>query len=143
MEPLMTAIPHPLDPRVGVLMRNGAPVFYAYHQGHGADPIEGTLQEVEAALGLPHRLHQPLLVDDNEIPQAPKPLGELGRLRRYAVTVTPSVTLYSGSLTFGETVEHVDALNRRDAEQQVRQQLREANGRYGPKYNVVAQLADE
>ena len=139
----MTAIPHPLDPRIGVLMRNGAPVLYAFHRGNGADPIEGTLQEVEAALGLPPRLPLPLLVDDNENPQAPaKPLGKLGRIRRYAVTVTPSVTLYSGSLTFGETVEHVDALNRRDAEKQVRQQLREANGRYGPKYNVVARLAD-
>ncbi|HBO5514538.1 TPA: hypothetical protein L4559_003431 [Pseudomonas aeruginosa] len=138
----MTAIPHPLDPRIGVLMRHGAPVFYAFHQGNGADPVEGTLQEVETVLGLPSR--PPLQVDANENPQAPaKPLDKLGRIRRYAVTVTPSVTLYSGSLTFGETVEHVEALNRRDAEKQVRQQLRDANGQYGPKYNVVARLADD
>ncbi|EMM5100420.1 hypothetical protein ACK249_003767 [Pseudomonas aeruginosa] len=140
----MTAIPHPLDPRIGALLRNGSPVFYAFHLGNGADPIEGTLQEVEAALGLPSRLPRPLPVGDNENPQEPaKTLGKLGRIRRYAVTVTPSVTLYSGGLTFGETVEHVDAPNRRDAEQQVRQQLRETNGRYGPKYNVVARLADD
>lgn len=139
----MTAIPHPLDPRVGILMRNGAPVFYAYHQGNGADPIEGTLQEVEVALGLQPRLPLPQPVNDSENPHEPaKTFGKLGRFRRYEVTVTPSVTLYSGGLTFGETVEHVDALNRRDAEKQVRQQLRDANGQFGPKYNVVARLAD-
>lgn len=138
----MTAIPYPLDPRIGVLMRHGAPVFYAFHQGNGADPVEGTLKEVEASLGLPPR--PPLQADAKVGPPAPvKPMAKLGQTRRYAVTVTPTVTLYCGSHTFGETVEHVDALNRRDAEQQVRKQLREENGRYGPKYNVVARLADD
>lgn len=138
----MTAIPYPLDPRIGVLIRNGSPVFYAFHLGNSADPKEGTLQEVEAALGLsPRVLSSANAREKSGVPA--KPRGEAGKNRRYAVTVTPSVTLYSGSLTFGETVEHVDAPNRRDAEQQVRQQLRETNGRYGPKYNVVARLADD
>lgn len=138
----MTAIPHPLDPRIGVLIRNGSPVFYAFHLGRSADPKEGTLQEVEAALGLsPRAVSSPNARGKSEVPA--KPRGVAGKNRRYAVTVTPSVTLYSGSLTFGESVEYVDAISRRDAEKQVRQLLREVNGRHGPKYNVVARIADD
>ncbi|HGO9799641.1 TPA: hypothetical protein ACLEB8_004829 [Pseudomonas aeruginosa] len=32
---------HPIDPRIGVLIRNGVQVFYAFHQGYAAETIEG------------------------------------------------------------------------------------------------------
>lgn len=136
----MNAIPSNIDPRIGVLMRNGSAIFYAYHKGYGAAPVEGGLIEVHAALGI-----NPTC-DVDEDPsfrrQSVEPSHTAVRMRRYAVTISPSVILYSGPHTFGETVEYVDAHSRGDAEKQVRQQLREVNGRHGPKYNVAARLAD-
>lgn len=43
-----------LDPRIGILCREGAYVFYAYPNGpgRGASHIEGSLADVEVALGL-------------------------------------------------------------------------------------------
>lgn len=142
----MTPIPHPIDPRIGVLMRNGTHVFYAYTQGYSSPALEGTLNEVEAALGVPLSDMVPTAV----VVPAPAPVKlkapkarTKGQLRRYKVTVKPSVILYSGSHTIGESVEYVDASDRRDAIKQVRQQLSEVNGRFGPKYNVTARLSDE
>lgn len=136
---LNTSLPHPLDPRIGVQMRNGSYTFYAFHQGYEFDPIEGDLNQVETALGLsptplPRSSHVALV-------PAGKRCKTVG-LRSYVVTVTPTVTLYCGSNTIGESVEYVEASSRRDAERQVRQMLREINGRYMPKYTVTATLAD-
>lgn len=41
-----------MDARIGQLMRSGAIVHYAYVNGYGAEPVEGTLEQVEIALGL-------------------------------------------------------------------------------------------
>lgn len=138
----MTTLHHPSDPRIGMIIRGGAPIFYAYHQGYTADPIEGTLDAVEAALGISygHRA---------ESPAAPRAVSQSrtsiasARLRRYAVAVSPLITVYSGNQTLGESVEYVFALNRRDAEKQVRQMLRETNGRHAPRCKVSARLTDE
>ncbi|HGN3115184.1 TPA: hypothetical protein ACKRQV_001268 [Pseudomonas aeruginosa] len=136
----MTATANPIDPRIGMLIRNGVEVFYAYHEGVNRPPVEGSLQQVETALDI--RSAQPEIAIDDQFavsdPQCKKPLSA----RTYAVTVKPSVTLYSGSVTIGESVEMVDAHTRREAVNIVRQRLRDVNGRFGPKYNVTARLAD-
>jgi len=41
-----------MDARIGQLMRNGAIVHYAYVSGYAAEPVEGTREQVEIALGL-------------------------------------------------------------------------------------------
>jgi len=41
-----------MDHRIGLLTRDGAPVYYAFADGYDAPPVEGALETVEAALGL-------------------------------------------------------------------------------------------
>ncbi|HGM8087199.1 TPA: hypothetical protein ACKP9S_003570 [Pseudomonas aeruginosa] len=136
----MSATAHPIDPRIGILIRNGVEVFYAYHEGYDRPPVEGSLQQVETALGI--RSAQPEISIDDQCavsdPQSKKSLSA----RTYAVTIKPSVTLYSGSATIGDSVELVDAHTRQEAATIVRKRLRDVNGRYCPKYNVTARLAD-
>jgi hypothetical protein len=136
----MQAISHPLDPRIGVLVRNSAAVYYAYLNGYEHEPIEGTLNEVESSLGIALTPAQDV---GPERIASPAPLSgrESGGLRLFAVTMTPNVITYGGSHTYGEAVEYVYAESRTDAERQVRQQLRETNGRHGPRYKVSARLA--
>jgi hypothetical protein len=129
----------PLDPRIGMLVQAGRNVFYAYAAGYDSDPVSGSLNEIEQALGLPltpstakaTTLH---LVGD-AAPEMPAT-----KLKRYAVTVTPSVTLYCSGQTFGESIEHVYAESRTAAIRDVRERVREANGRYGPKITYSARL---
>lgn len=136
----MSATAHPIDPRIGMLIRNGVEVFYAYHEGYDRPPVEGSLHQVEITIGI--RSAQPITVTNDQCiasgPQSKKSV----LTRTYEVTIKPSVTLYSGSTTIGDSVELVDAHTRRDAVQIVRKRLRDVNGRYGPKYNVTARLAD-
>lgn len=136
----MLAITHPLDPRIGVLVRNGAAVFYAYLNGYEHEPIEGTLNEVESSLGIALSPAQDIGAERVATPDH-NPGRESGGLRLFAVTMTPNVITYGGSHTYGEAVEYVYAKSRADAERQVRQQLRETNGRHGPRYKVSARLA--
>lgn len=136
----MSATAHPIDPRIGMLIRNGVEVFYGYHEGYDRPPVEGSLQQVETALGI--RSAQPeISIDDQWAVSDPHSIKSLSA-RTYAVTIKPSVTLYSGSTTIGDSVELVDAHTRREAVTIVRKRLRDVNGRYGPKYNVTARLAD-
>lgn len=136
----MSSIANAPDPRIGFLIRNGVQVFYAFPNGYSLAPIEGSLHEVEVALGI-DPAHQatdqgPL---ESEVPRCSRKEA----MRSYDVTIKPSVTLYSGSQTFGETIERIDARNRREAVKTVRQRLRDVNGRHGPKYNVTARLATD
>lgn len=41
-----------MDPRIGILTRDGAQVFYAFVQGYARPPVEGSLASVERALGV-------------------------------------------------------------------------------------------
>ncbi|EPJ7982342.1 hypothetical protein L4Z68_001349 [Pseudomonas aeruginosa] len=136
----MLATTYPLDPRIGVLVRNGAAVFYAHVNGYEHEPIEGTLNEVESSLGIALSPVQDV-GPERIAPPAPIPGRESGGLRLYEVTMTPNVITYGGSHTYGEAVEYVYAESRADAERQVRQQLRDTNGRHGPRYKVSARLA--
>lgn len=135
----MTIAEYNLDPRIGVMVRNGANVFYAYVQGYSKPPLEGELADVEVALGIHKQRREIVPPSADEVDPHRNALK--GKLRSYDVTITPSVTLYSGSSTFGQSVEQVQAHSRREAEKAVRQQLRDVNGRHGPKYNVVARLS--
>jgi len=47
-----TLLTQVMDPRIGQLIRDGRAVHYAFVNGYSADPIEGTLEQVEIALGL-------------------------------------------------------------------------------------------
>lgn len=136
----MSATAHPIDPRIGMLIRNGVEVFYAYHEDYDRPPVEGSLQQVESALGL--RPVQPKSAIDDQRAAAGPHRKKTVSARTYAVTIKPSVTLYSGSTTIGDSIELVDAHTRREAVTIVRKRLRDVNGRYGPKYNVTARLAD-
>lgn len=81
-----------LDARIGQVMRNGSIVHYAFVNGYDADPIEGTRDEVEIALGLRGRSISKPAMPACTINRRP------GRLTRiYLVTVTPRYTLYAGS----------------------------------------------
>lgn len=132
---------HPIDPRIGVLMRNGAPVFYAFIHGNGKDHLEGTLNEIEQALGVPL---SPCSCTNSEVAPASEPYqpswGSNTGLRRYVVTIVPSVVLYGAGGAIGTREEYVDARNKQEAVREVRQRLREVNDRHDPKYNVTARL---
>lgn len=41
-----------MDPRIGILIREGTNVYYAFVNGYDAEPVEGTRAEVEVALGI-------------------------------------------------------------------------------------------
>lgn len=138
----MHTLPSPLDPRIGILNRAVGIAFYAYDRGYDHEPVKGSLNEVERALGVP--------LSTSSVPPQANPVSTAGTvtplqkkrtrgsLQRYSVTAKPDVVLYAGSTIFGETVEEVDAVSSRDAIKQVRSQLRETNGRYGPRYTFSA-----
>lgn len=130
---------HPIDPRIGMLMRNGAPVFYAFIYGNGNDPFEGTLNEIEHALGVPLSPSTSAQCAPTQETYQPARQGNTG-LRRYVVTIVPSVVVYGASGAISTREEYVDARNKREAVQVVRQRLREVNDRHDPKYNVTARL---
>lgn len=44
-----------MDPRIGMLMREGKPLYYAFADGYTKPAVEGTLEAVEVKLGLRHR----------------------------------------------------------------------------------------
>ena len=136
----MPSIANAPDPRIGYLIRNGVQVFYAFPNGYSLAPIEGSLHEVEVALGIAPT--QQVTEQDHLESGVPR-RSRKEAMRSYNVTIKPSVTLYSDSQTFGETIERIDARNRREAEKTVRQRLRDVNGRHGPKYNVTARLATD
>ncbi len=120
-----------MDARIGQLMRNGTPLYYAYPQGFNAPPVEGTLAQVEAALEM-------------AIPSAQRKTAPAKRpLRCYRVTVSPSITVYSGAHTGDEYTLIVWANSRNEAIRQAREQRRENEGRYAVKATFRARLSVE
>lgn len=120
-----------LDPRIGTLVRGQETVFYAFVNGYHADPLEGTLEQVEAALGL-----RPATPGTRVVPTpAPRRCAQPSRdLREYAVTVTPSIVTYSGGAytggaTHGEYTVQVFARSHAKALQKARSDRRDEEGR--------------
>ena len=89
-----------LDPRIGTL---NSGKFYAYVNGHSAEPVTGSLVEVEVALGLRKA--------------APK-------VRTFLVTVTPGVV----SWNVQQYQVEVDARDRNEAIRRAREQYNENVG---------------
>lgn len=125
-----------LDPRIGTLVRGVETVYYAFVHGYQADPLEGTQEQVEVALGL--RQTPPIAQTAVPSPsQARRRLASSGTdLREYMVTVTPSVVTYAGgsytgSSTFGEYTVQVLAKSHAQALQKARRERRDEEGRFG------------
>jgi hypothetical protein len=115
-----------LDPRIGTL-NSGR--FYAFANGYDQPETVGTLAEVEAALGLR--------------PAPIAPAAKPGRLRTYAVTISPSVVLYSGGWAGADHVVDIVARSAAEAVKLARRQRREEEGRHAPTATFRAKRAED
>lgn len=122
-----------MDPRIGMLMREGTTVHYAFLDGYDQPAFEGTLEAVEEALGLRSsgiaRRSSCQAVPPSESAPRPRRSGA-GSLKDYIVTVTPKYVVYCGSFTEQEHELEVTAATARDAIRQVRKQRRAEDGRH-------------
>lgn len=114
-----------LDPRIGKLA-NGQ--FYAFHRGYSNPEVIGSLADVERALGIP-------LTKEPKKSLQPKT-----QLQAFLVTVTPSVTTFAGSSTFGEYTVEIRAATASQAISEARRARRETEGRYGVPAQFKAKL---
>lgn len=130
-----------LDPRIGMLCKEGKTVYYALLHGYGKPETQGTLEEIEVALGLRPPI-APRQEDDEEEAVQSRPT-ERGGLRPYLVTITPKLVTFAGSQTFGESTERVYAKSRTEAIKKVRSQVREAEGTMGVPCTYRACLDDD
>ena len=89
----------------------------------------GTLENVEIALGL-----RPVTVPPSA--QA----GKVRQLRDYAVTITPKVVSYAGTLWFGEFTITIRAASHAAAIKAARTERNETEGRYGVPATYRARL---
>ena len=104
-----------MDQRIGTLNSGKC---YAYVNGYNAEPVTGTLAEVETALGLR------------------KPAKPVRQVRTYAVTVTPGVE----SWNVKEYTVEIDARDRNEAIRRAREQYDETVGvrnNGGARYRAV------
>ncbi|MCP1674332.1 hypothetical protein J2T57_001434 [Natronocella acetinitrilica] len=106
----------PLDPRIGLLASGR---HYAYPQGHAAEPVIGTREEVEAALGLriAAPASKPARSPGGRAKDAPAPL------RRFRVVVRfeyPAWDLHEGI-----AYEGIEAVSRAEANAIVRRRARD------------------
>jgi len=111
-----------IDPRIGVLMRQGRVVYYAYANGYDRPPTEGSLKRVMASLGLRSRAR------------------DLGHARLFIVTVTPRWLTYGSHGVNGPYVVEVRAPSRAVAIAKVRQERRFEEGRHGVPADYRARL---
>lgn len=95
-----------MDPRIGMLMVNGALVYYAFVNGYHNPEVQGTQAEVEAALGL-------------RAPVEPMVIPKRKPLHNYAVLVDLK---YAPINTHAAEIE-VAAANARDACRKAREQM--------------------
>ena len=104
-----------MDQRIGVLCREGRDVYYAFVNGYSNPPVEGSLYEVEASLGL--RIPPARLVPVPTFTDAEKKLAV--RTREY----TARVYLPEGG--FRHYNEYtVEARNKTEARTLVRREFR-------------------
>lgn len=94
-----------MDPRIGILMQEGREVFYAFVNGYDKPEYQGTLEQVEIALGL----------------RSAKAAPKLKTLRTYVVTL-----MWQGGNQEEITVEAQDSA---DAIQQGRRWKNDEYGR--------------
>lgn len=121
----MTALCGNMDPRIGVLMRQGKHVFYAYTQGYSLPPFEGGLGEVQRAL-----MGAAASSEATGAHSGPPRSAEQARLRRYVVEVIPRMTVYAGTSTYGPYEVEVTARTSREACSKVRADRRREDGRF-------------
>ncbi|MFA6230992.1 MAG: hypothetical protein WC617_12600 [Rhodanobacter sp.] len=125
-----------LDPRIGTLVRGMETVYYAFVHGYQADPLEGSLEQVEVALGLRQAPSAQAEAPPSPVPARRRLASSGTALREYTVTVTPSVVTYAGgsytgSATFGEYTVQVLAKSHAQALQKARRERRDEEGRFG------------
>ncbi len=125
-----------LDPRIGTLVRGMETVYYAFVHGYQADPLEGSLEQVEVALGLRQAPSAQAAAAPSPVPARRRPASSGTALREYTVTVTPSMVTYAGgsytgSATFGEYTVQVLAKSHAQALQKARRERRDEEGRFG------------
>jgi hypothetical protein len=111
-----------LDPRIGKL-NSGR--FYAFADGYDKPETVGTLAQVERALGIEF-----------------KTMAAPAKLRAYAVTMTPRITVYAGSSVIGEHTSTIVARTAAEAISEARRQYREAEGAERVPATFTAKLAD-
>lgn len=119
-----------MDPRIGMLMRAGTTVHYAFVNGYDQPAFEGPLEAVEAALGLraPGTVQHPTAEPPVDACARPAKRSPASRLHDYIVTVTPKYVVYCGSFTEQEHEVEVTAATARDAIRLVRKRRREEDG---------------
>lgn len=113
-----------MDPRIGVLMREGQHVFYAYTEGYSLPPVEGGLGEVQRAL-----MGAAAAATGTRSGPAPS-AADRSRLHRYIVEVIPRITVYAGTSTYGSYEVEVTARTSREACSKVRADRRREDGRF-------------
>lgn len=110
-----------MDPRIGILIREGRRVFYAYPNGYRAPPVEGSIEKVQRSLLAPSSTSVGTLPGDRRTTKGP-------RLHAYVVTVSPRITVYAGTCTFGNYEVTVSARNAQEACRMVRKDRRREDG---------------
>ena len=100
------------------MVRGAKQVFFAFVDGYDKPEFQGSLEEVEVALGL-----RPA--------GEPRPTPKM--LRKYRVT---------GTNVFGEYETEVYASSNADAVKKIRQQRHDEDGRYAVPATVRARLAE-
>lgn len=129
-----------MDSRIGVLMVNGAHVYYAFLRGDAEPETLGTREEIEVALGI--RAPAVLDVADQALPNSAHSTPRLKPLRSYVVTITPSVVTFAGSHTAGEYTVTKVAVSSNDAISQARDDRRNNEGRHGVPAKFRAKLEE-
>ena len=124
-----------MDPRIGILMRAGKEVYYAFVDGYDKPELQGTLEEVERALGI--RDPRALPIDAPE--RAPARTG-VAAIRTFIVTVTPKQVVYTGNHVESEHEIEIDARTHAKAISQARQARSSEDGRYGVPAQFRARL---
>ena len=151
-----------LDPRIGIFMREGRTVWYAFVDGYGKDPFEGTLPDVQRALGLrtdvapdvsararddaasalyPNAQVR-LSAGEPAQPKAPQKTKR-GALRDYVVTVTPRVLTYGSHGCNGEYQLVVAERSHAGAIKFARNARNMEEGRYAARADYKARLKTE
>lgn len=104
-----------MDPRIGILVRGGKPVYYAFTHGHGSEPFEGDLDAVESALGLkptrkPAEHHQ--IVEPTRKPQAEPQLWNVTLRFQYPAWDEVGGIVYRGIVARSKSEANRIAANR-------------------------------
>lgn len=116
-----------MDSRIGTLVRDGKKVHYAYPNGYDQPAVEGDVKTLERLL-------------NGTAYQMPAHRGPQGLLRDFDVTVTASVTVFSGGTRMEPSVIRVSATDHNDACKKARQIVRDADGTnpgYSLKFRAV------